>query len=210
MSQFNENAKWRYATKKYDPSRKINAADVATLKEAIRLSASSFGLQPYTVFWIENPELRTKLVPASWGQQQVVDASHLVVFANEINLGTTQIDAYFENVIQTRNVTMESIQGYANFVKKTIEEIPPATRNSWTAKQTYIALTNLMNAAAELKIDSTPIEGFDPVQYNAILGLNEKNLNAALVCTLGYRHPEDATQHLEKVRKAENELFITL
>ena len=202
MSQFNENAKWRYATKKYDATRKVSAADLATLREAINLSASSYGLQPYKVIFVENPELRAKLQPASWGQSQVVDASHLVVFANELNLGNDQIDAYFENLTQTRGIALENVQGYVDFMKGAINNIPMEIRNVWTA--------NLMNAAAELKIDTTPMEGFDPQQYNEILGLNDKNLNAAVVCAIGYRHAEDDTQHYAKVRKAENDLFVTL
>lgn len=210
MNSFIENAQWRYATKKYDPTRKISAADLAVLKEAISLSASSYGLQPYKVIFVENPELRAQLQPASWGQSQIVEASHLVVFANELNLGDAQIDAYFENLIQTRGISMENVQGYADFMKASIQKIPLEVRNVWTAKQTYIALSNLMNAAAELKIDTTPMEGFEPKLYNEILGLNERNLNAALVCTIGYRHPDDTTQHYAKVRKSESNLFESL
>ena len=210
MNSFIENAQWRYATKKYDPTRKISAADLAILKEAISLSASSYGLQPYKVIFVENPELRAQLQPASWGQSQIVEASHLVVFANELNLGDAQIDAYFENLIQTRGISMENVQGYADFMKASIQKIPLEVRNVWTAKQTYIALSNLMNAAAELKIDTTPMEGFEPKSYNEILGLNERNLNAALVCAIGYRHPDDATQHYAKVRKSESNLFESL
>lgn len=210
MNSFIENAQWRYATKKYDTTRKISAADLAILKEAISLSASSYGLQPYKVIFVENPELRAQLQPASWGQSQIVEASHLVVFANELNLGDAQIDAYFENLIQTRGISMENVQGYADFMKASIQKIPLEVRNVWTAKQTYIALSNLMNAAAELKIDTTPMEGFEPKLYNEILGLNERNLNAALVCAIGYRHPDDATQHYAKVRKSESNLFESL
>lgn len=210
MSEFNQNARWRYATKKYDATCKVSDADIATLKEAINLSASSYGLQPYKVIFVENPTLRAQLQPASWGQSQVVDASHLVVFANELNLGNDQIDAYFENMVQTRGIALSDVQGYMDFMKNTINGIPEEARNVWTAKQTYIALSNLMNAAAELKIDTTPMEGFDAQQYNQILGLSERNLNAAVVCAIGYRHSDDATQHAPKVRKSESQLFETL
>jgi nitroreductase len=210
MSEFNQNARWRYATKKYDTTRKVSDADIATLKDAINLSASSYGLQPYKVIFVENRALRAQLQPASWGQSQIVDASHLVVFANELNLGNDQIDAYFENMVQTRGIALSDIQGYMDFMKNTINSIPEEARNVWTAKQTYIALSNLMNAAAELKIDTTPMEGFDAQQYNQILGLNERNLNAAVVCAIGYRHNDDATQHAPKVRKSESLLFETL
>ncbi len=210
MSNFNQDANWRYATKKFDATKKISDQDLATLKESIRLSASSYGLQPYRVIIVENPELRAKLQPASWGQSQVVDASHLIVFANETNLGEKQIDDYFKNLIETRGIPMEAVQGYADFMKSNIVSLPLEVRNIWTSKQTYIALGNLLNAAAELKIDVTPMEGFVPDQYNEILGLTELGLNASLVATIGYRAQDDDTQHYAKVRKSNEDLFLTL
>jgi nitroreductase len=210
MSQFIENANWRYATKKFDATKKVSKEDLDNLKEAIRLSASSYGLQPYKVIFVENPELRAKLQPVSWGQTQIVDASHLLVFANEINLGELQINAYFDNLTQTRGIEMEAVQGYADFMKSKITTLPEDLRNTWTSKQTYLALGNLLNAAAELKIDVTPIEGFEPAAYDDILGLKAMGLHASLVATIGYRHEEDATQHYVKVRKSNTELFLTL
>ncbi|RAR70795.1 NAD(P)H-dependent oxidoreductase [Flavobacterium aciduliphilum] len=210
MSQFNENAKWRYATKKYDATKKVSEADLATLKEAIRFSASSFGLQLYKVLIVENPEVRAQLQPASWGQTQIVDASHLLVFANQTTVTEADVDAYINNVAATRNMPLESLTGYGDYMKGAIANMPEEVKPIWTAKQTYIALSNLMNAAAELKIDVTPMEGFVPAQYNEILGLDILNLNAALVAAVGYRHEEDATQHYAKVRKSNDDLFITL
>lgn len=210
MNTFLENQNWRYATKKFDPSKKIAAKDIVILKEAIRLSSSSYGLQPYKIIIVENPELRAQLKPAAWGQSQIVDASHIVVFANELNYGESGIDDYFKNVSQTREVPVESMQGYMDFMKATITALSDNDRNIWSAKQTYLALGNLMNAAAELRIDVTPMEGFVPEQVNEILGLNELGLNATLIATLGYRHEEDATQYFKKVRKSNEELFITL
>ena len=210
MNNFNENAKWRYATKKFDASKKISETDLDFLKESIQLSSSSYGLQPYKVIVVENTEVRAQLQPASWGQSQIVDASHLLVFANELNVGDTQIDAYFQNLITTRNIPLEAVQGYADFMKTNINALPEAKRNTWTSKQTYLALANLMCAAAELKIDVTPMEGFVPEQYNEILGLDKLGLNAALVATIGYRHQDDETQHYAKVRKPISDLFITL
>ncbi len=210
MSNFIENANWRYATKKFDTTKKVSEKDLATLKEAIRLSASSFGLQPYKVILVENPELRAKLQSASWGQAQIVEASHLVVFANITNFGEQHVDEYFDNLTTTREIQMEAVQGYKDFVKNFINTLPVDVKNVWTSKQTYIALSNLLNAAAELKIDVTPMEGFEPQKYNEILGLDELGLNASLVATIGYRHEEDGLQHLKKVRKSEKELFLTL
>lgn len=210
MSNFIKNANWRYATKKFDASKKVTTDDLETLKEAIRLSASSYGLQPYQVLIIENQEIRQQLQPASWGQTQIVDASFLIVFANITNIGEEHIDAYFNNLTETRGVPQEAIQGYKDFMKSNITTLPLDVRNTWTSKQTYIALGNLLNAAAELKIDVTPMEGFVPEKYNEILGLTEKNLNASVVATVGYRHEEDATQFYAKVRKSNEELFINL
>lgn len=210
MSNFIQDANWRYATKKFDATKKVSAEDLATLKEAIRLSSSSYGLQPYKVLIIENPELRAQLQPVSWGQTQIVDASHLIVFANITNIGETEIDAYFKNLTETRNIPMEALQSYADFMKSKITSLSEEARNIWTSKQTYLALGNLLNAAAELKIDVTPMEGFEPEQYNEILGLKKLGLNASLVAPIGYRHEEDATQHYVKVRKSNEELFLNL
>jgi len=210
MSKFLENQNWRYATKKFDTIKKITDADLAFLKEAIRLSTSSYGLQPYRVFIVENPELRAKLVGASYGQAQVADASHLLVFANELNFGEAGIDQLATTICKTREIPLEAIQGYVDYMKGNITGLPEEVRNIWTAKQTYLALGNLLNAAAELHIDVTPMEGFVPAQVNEILGLDQLGLNATLLAPIGYRHEEDATQHYKKVRKSNEELFITL
>lgn len=210
MSNFITNANWRYATKKFDTTKKVSNEDLETLKEAIRLSASSYGLQPYKVFIINNPEIRAQLLPAAWGQSQIVDASQLIVFANYSNFGEAEIDSYFQNLIKIRKIPMEAVQGYADFMKSKITELSEEARNTWTAKQTYIALGNLLNAAAELKIDVTPLEGFESDKFNEILGLNKLGLNASVLATIGYRHEEDATQHYVKVRKPNEELFVNL
>jgi nitroreductase len=210
MSQFNENAKWRYATKKFDTTKKVSDNDLATLKEAIQLSASSFGLQLYKVIIVENPEIRAQLQPASWGQTQIVDASHLLVFANQTKFDDTDVDAYISNATKTRNLPEGSLSGFGDYMKGALANMPEDLRPNWTAKQTYIALSNLLNAAAELKIDVTPIEGFIPTQYNEILGLDKLNLNAVVVAAVGYRNIEDDTQHYAKVRKSNENLFLTL
>jgi len=210
MSNFLNNQNWRYATKKFDATKKVSAEDLNTLKEAIRLSSSSYGLQPYKVLIIENPELRAQLQPAAWGQSQIVDASHLFIFANETNIGDEAIDDFLNAISVERETPLESLAGYGDFMKSKISTLEPAVKNIWTSKQTYLALGNLLNAAAELKIDVTPMEGFVPAQVNEILGLDKLNLNASLIATVGYRHEEDATQFYKKVRKSQEDLFITL
>jgi nitroreductase len=210
MSNFLTDANWRYATKKFDATKKVSNEDIDFLKEAIRLSASSYGLQPYKVIFVENPEVRAQLQPAAWGQSQIVDAAHLLVFANITDFGNTEIDAYINNVAVTRGLPIDALQGYSDFMKSKITTLPVENKNVWTSKQTYIALSNLLNAAAELKIDVTPMEGFDADKFNEILGLEALGLNASLVATVGYRHSEDDTQNYAKVRKSNEELFINL
>jgi nitroreductase len=210
MNTFLENQNWRYATKKFDATKKISNQDLETLKEAIQLSASSYGLQPYKVLIIENPEIRTKLQPFSWGQSQIVEASHLFVFTNLIDIQNNHIDEYITNVAMTRGMDVQDLKQYSDFMKSKLVPLPSEAKSTWTSKQTYLAMGNLLNAAAELKIDVTPIEGFEPEKYNDILGLDKLGLNASLVASIGYRHEEDATQHFPKVRKSINELFITI
>jgi nitroreductase len=210
MSNFLNNQNWRYATKKFDATKKVSTEDINTLKEAIRLSSSSYGLQPYKIIVVENPELRAQIQKAAWGQSQIVDASHLFVFANDTKIGDDEIDSFLNAISVTRETPLESLAGYGDFMKSVISPLEPAVKNVWTSKQTYLALGNLLNAAAELKIDVTPMEGFVPAQVNEILGLDKLNLNASLIATVGYRHEEDATQFYKKVRKSQEDLFITL
>ncbi|MBR9853431.1 MAG: NAD(P)H-dependent oxidoreductase [Algicola sp.] len=207
MSNVIEHRTWRYATKKFDATKKVSDNDLETLLEATRLSASSYGLQPYHIYVITDTELREKLKPVSWGQSQISDASHIFVFANATNFGDELVDDYLTNVSKTRNIPAEGLKGYSDFMKSKLIDLPAETKNHWTARQAYIAFGNLMQAAAELKIDTCPIEGFESDKYNEILGLSEKNLNAAVVLAVGYRSEEDETQHLAKVRKSNKELF---
>lgn len=210
MSTFIENQNWRYATKKFNSEKKISNSDLEILKEAIQLSSSSYGLQPYKVLIIENEEIRKQLQPASWGQSQITEASHLFVFASVTNVDAEYITRYAENMAKTRNIPFDSVKGYADFMIGNITTLTPEKQIIWAQKQAYLALGNLLNAAAELKIDVTPMEGFLPEQYNEILGLKEKGLHATLVATIGYRHEEDETQHYAKVRKPITELFETI
>ena len=210
MSSFLENQNWRYATKQFDAAKKISAADLETLKEAVRLSASSYGLQPYKVIIVESAELKEKLKPAAYNQSQITDASYLFIFANDIDLGGHSVDNYINNISAVRGVPADALAGFSDMMKGMISGLPVDAKNTWTAKQTYLALGNLLNAAAELKIDATPMEGFNAAAFNEILGLDKLGLNASVIAPVGYRHDEDTAQHFKKVRKSHEELFITL
>ena len=210
MSTFLESLNWRYATKRFDAAKKISDADLNTLKEAVRLSASSYGLQPYKVVIVENPELREKLKAAAYGQTQITDASHLFIFASDVALDAASVDQYIANISKTRGVPVDALGGFSDMMKNVVGNLSGDAKNTWTAKQTYIALGTLLAAAADLKIDATPMEGFNPAAFNEILGFDKLGLNASVIATVGYRHTEDDTQHYKKVRKSHEELFITI
>ncbi|WP_374173673.1 NAD(P)H-dependent oxidoreductase [Flavobacterium tructae] len=210
MSTLLDNLNWRYATKKFDATKKISSQDLNTLKEAVRLSASSYGLQPYKVIIVENPEIREKLKAAAYGQTQITDASQIFIFANDLNLGADSVDAYINTISETRGVPADALGGFSDMMKGTISNLSVEAKNIWTAKQTYIALGTLLTAASELKIDATPMEGFNAAAFNEILGFDKLGLNASVIATVGYRHDEDETQHYKKVRKSHENLFITI
>ena len=202
-----ENAKWRYATKKFDTTKKINNEDLEKLKDAVQLSASSYGLQLYKVLIIENKELREKLQPASLGQSQITEASHLFVLCNYNQVNDEHIDDFMKLKAETQGLKVEYLRGYGDFIKLKMSERTKEEQAIWTAKQTYIALGNLLEASAELHIDTCPMEGFEADKYDEILNLSEKGLEAAVVCAIGYRSEEDGTQHQTKVRKSKDDLF---
>ncbi|HEU4497380.1 MAG TPA: NAD(P)H-dependent oxidoreductase [Flavobacterium sp.] len=210
MSNLLESLNWRYATKKYDASKKIAPSDLETLKEATKLSVSSMGLQPYKVIIVENPELRAKLLPAAFSQSAIIEASHLFVFAIEKNVGERHIEDYMQNISTTRQVPLESLSGFRGMIHGFIGSLDEPSKNDWAKRQAYIALSTLINTAASLKIDATPMEGFDPQKFDEILGLDKLGLGTAVIATVGYRHAEDATQHYKKVRKSNENLFINL
>ena len=207
MNNIIENRTWRYATKKFDSTKKISDEDFELLLESVRLSASSYGLQPYHIFVVSDQEIREKLKPVSWGQSQITDASHLLVLANQTDFGGELVDDYLVNLSEIRNIPIEELKDYSDFAKSKLVDLPKNIKNNWAAKQVYIALGNLMQAAAELKIDTCPMEGFEAEAYDKILGLTEKGLTATVVIPVGYRSDEDETQHLAKVRKSNKELF---
>ena len=207
MSKVIEDLKWRYATKQFDASRKISSEDFAIIKESLQLVPSSYGLQPLKYIIVESKELRKKLVPASYGQKQVQEASHLIVICSSQKMDEKQIDEYLENVVKTRNVDIATTEGYGNFMKQTISKMSEHEIKSWNDKQAYIALGQLLHTCANLRIDATPMEGFDANQYAEILGINTEEYKVTLVCPIGYRHNDDEAQHVQKVRKSLDDLF---
>lgn len=209
MTELLENLKWRYAAKKMDATKEVSQEKVDYILEAIRLTASSSGLQPYEVFVVSNPEIRKQIVPHAWNQEQITDGSHLLVFAAWDNYTEERINTMFDLVNEKRGFTSEGWENYRQMLLNTYPQRDAQTNFEHAARQAYIGLGSALIAAAELKVDSTPMEGFVPDEVDAILGLKEKGLKSVLLLPLGYREAEgDWLVNLEKVRRS-TEDFIT-
>jgi nitroreductase len=164
-------------------------------------------LQPFKVIEITNPELREELKAISWNQSQITDASHLFVFCNVVEVKESDVDEMMELKSKINHIPLEKVKGYGTFVKGKLKEKSSVELFHWSAKQTYLALSNALNACAALQIDCTPMEGFEVDAVNEKLGLSEKNLNACVFLAVGYRHSEDTAQKNHKVRKPLESLF---
>ena len=193
--------RWRYATKKFDATRKISDADWRTLEEALVLTPSAFGLQPWKFLVITDPQIREAMVPVSWGQRQVADSSHYVVFAIKKELKVEDVDLFIQRISDVRQVGLETLAGYRQLINGTvIDGTETAHVRAWIHRQAYIALGNFMTSAALLGIDTCPMEGFAPEKYDEILGLAERGLTAGVACAAGYRAADDKYAELPKVR----------
>ena len=207
ISQLN----WRSATKQFDPQRKISPKDWATLEEALILTPSSFGLQPWKFVVVTDQAIREKLVAASWGQRQIADASHLVVFAIKKNLCEQDVDNHLKRVAEVRGVPRESLAPYREMmVGSIVKGLDETKRAAWSAKQVYIALGNFLTSAALLGIDACPMEGIEPAKYDEILGLTKHGLTAVVVATAGYRAATCAYSKAKKVRFPKEEVVLQI
>jgi nitroreductase len=199
---------WRYATKQFDPARKINAQDWATLEDALLLTPSSGGLQPWKFIVVTDPAVRAKLSPASYGQPQITNASHLVVFAAKQSFGEADVDAFISRAAATRGVSVESLTPFRDMlVGGIVRAMDEPGRDAWARNQAYIALGNLLTSAALLGIDACPMEGFDRAQYDEILGLKAQGYASAVIATVGYRAATDQYAGAPKVRFPREQVF---
>ncbi len=198
---------WRYATKKFDASRPLSAGEWAPLEAALVLAPSSYGLQPYKFVVVTDPALRAQLQPASYGQSQITDCSHVVVFAARLDVTDQDVEHYMARITEVRGVERAHLDGYANVIKGDLVNGPRhAVAREWCARQAYIALGQLMTVAALASIDVCPMEGFSPDKYNEILGLPAQGFSAVVVATVGHRAPDDGAASLPKVRFPAGEL----
>jgi nitroreductase len=207
--QLIEALEWRYACKKFDTDKRISDTDLDTILDSIQLTPSSYGLQPIKVLLIETKELREQIKPIAWNQAQVVDASHLLVFCHYTALSESYVDQHVSLMANTRNLPIEKLQAFGTHVKSSIATMDADHVNQWTGKQTYIALGQVLLSCALLKIDATPMEGFDRKALDELLDLSKDGLSASLLCPIGYRHAEDPYITLKKVRKTKDALFET-
>jgi nitroreductase len=193
--------RWRYAVKKFDPAKKIPAPLWDALEDALTLTPSSYGLQPWKFFVVDDAELRAKLRAASYGQSQITDADKLVVLAMPKDLSAEDVDRFVARIAEVRQVSAESLAGYRQTMIG-VANRPPADRDAWAARQIYIALGNFLTSAAALGVDACPMEGLEPAKYDDILGLAGKGYKTLVAVTAGYRSAEDKYAQSIKVRFA--------
>ncbi|PKM17597.1 MAG: NAD(P)H-dependent oxidoreductase [Gammaproteobacteria bacterium HGW-Gammaproteobacteria-15] len=209
MSDVISNLTWRYATKKYNPGKVVTQDKVDLILEAIRLTATSSGLQPYEVLVVTNPALREQIKPHAWNQSQITDSSHLLVFAAWDNYTAERINQMFDLTNDIRGFKNEGWENYRAMLLSTYPQRDAETNFQHAARQAYIGLGSALIAAAELKVDSTPIEGFDPAKVDEILNLKQKGLRSVVLMPLGYRADDgDWLVNLTKVRRS-REQFVT-
>jgi nitroreductase len=198
----------RYATKVFDPTKKVSEADMEKLLEAIRLSASSYGLQPYKILVVEDPKIRTELRKFAWDQSQITDASALLVFAADVETNAKSVDEFVDLISQTRNIPKDALSGYGDMMKGSIQGQTPEQIETWVSKQAYIALGFGLVTAAVLDLDACPMEGFSPADFDRVLDINKLGLKSKVIMAVGYRSKDDHYQDLAKVRQKSEELFI--
>ncbi len=205
-----QDLKWRYAVKKFDPTRKLTDEQIEVLKEAFCLTATSYGLQPISLVVVKNEDLQRQLVAHSFDQQQVAAASHVLVICIQQNIDQQYISDYYNLIKKVRGVGDDVLDPFkdalvADFSKKEVSEI-----QAWSRNQAYLAMGNLLTVCAVEKIDSCPMEGFDPEAYDKLLSLKERGLASVLVLPVGYRAEDDQFSSFKKVRKDTNDSIIEI
>ncbi len=202
---------WRYATKKYDPTKKVAQEDLDKILEAARMAPSSSGLQQFRVIVITNQELKEKIVPVAWGQQIVADSSHLLVFAGWDRYTDERIDKTFDKMNTLRGLPLDSTDEYKNRLKGQLASFTEEQQAAHAAKQAYIAFGLAIAQAAELGVDATPMEGFSNAELDELLGLDKLGLKSAVMLPLGYRMEEqDWLLKLKKFTLPKEEFLIEL
>lgn len=198
---------WRYATKVFDATKKIPAATWATLEQSLVLTPTSYGLQPYRFLIVQSPAIRAALLPQSWGQKQVVDCSHYVVFVARTEMKDADVDKLIQRTTDVRQLPANALEAYRGMMLSDVVNGPRGkAAHEWAARQAYIALGNLMTCAAVLDVDACPMEGLVPAEYDKILKLEGSGYKTVVACALGYRAAADKYATLPKVRYETSDL----
>ncbi|WP_034044997.1 NAD(P)H-dependent oxidoreductase [Wocania ichthyoenteri] len=201
---------WRYATKKFDTNKKLSKEKLNIIKQAFNLTATSFGLQTISLVIVENKDLRATLVPHSYNQKQVLDASHLLVICIQGNIENTDVNNYYKNIKTIRNTPDSILEPYRKDLEHKMHNMSIKQRQQWSTNQAYIALGNLMTICAIENIDSCPMEGFVSKKYDSILKLKDNGLKSVLLLPVGYRAKDDMFSTFKKVRKSIKETIIEI
>ena len=201
---------WRYATKVYDPAKKLSTDQENLILESLRLSASSFGLQPWKFIVVRDVAKREELKKAAWNQNQVTDASLFVVLATPKNIDATLVSTFIDSVAEIQSVDRTKLAGYEGMINVSITAKGEAGAREWAARQAYIAMGTALLAAAENAIDATPMEGFDPAQFDAILGLGTIGFESRAALAFGFRSDTDTHAHDAKVRFSKEKVFLEI
>jgi nitroreductase len=203
-----EQLKWRYATKKFDPAKKIAPDLWAKLEAAAIHAPSSYGLQPWKFVVVTDPAVRQKLHPVSWNQSQVLDCSHLIVFAAKNPPTPADVDAYMADISKVRGAPLAALDGYKGMILGSLSRMDAAAAHRWAARQVYIALGVFLTACALAEVDACPMEGFQGDKYDEILGLKEKGLASVVMAAVGYRAADDEYATHAKVRFDASDVVI--
>ncbi|NVK52714.1 MAG: NAD(P)H-dependent oxidoreductase [Flavobacteriaceae bacterium] len=205
-----ESLQWRYATKKFNDTKFLTEEQLQILKEAFNYTASSYGMQPIQLVVIKNKEIQQQLVAHSYNQQQVVQASHLLVICIQEQLTSKDAEAYFNLVKEIRNTPDSILNPFKEYLMNKINQSSEDELTQWMRNQAYIALGNLMTVAAIEKIDACPMEGFIPEKYDEVLNLQQHNLKSVLVLPVGFRAEDDFMKDLPKVRKNTEDVVLEI
>lgn len=205
-----EQLEWRYAVKRFDPDRKVSKKHLTRLKHAFNLTATSYGLQPVRLVVVSNGELQKRLMAHTFGQRQIVEASHILVFCAERDVDAGYITKYFERVKQVRDTDETILAPYRASLIREFEAMSPTAILEWAKNQVYLALGNMLTVCAVEGIDSCPMEGFEPQAYDELLDLAPLGLTSVLVLPIGYRAKDDMFSDFSKVRRPLDESVIDI
>ena len=208
MTNITEAMKWRYATKKFDIDRKVDDQTFDMLLEALRLSPSSYGLQPWKFIIVRNKELREKISIVAHGQPQITEASHLVIFAVKKIIDDKLVDDYINFVSKERSVDISKLDGLSSMIKGSFSGKTDVELKSWATHQVYLAMGVLLTSCAFSSIDACPMEGFDSLKVDEILGLSDLDLESRSIIAVGFRSKDDSSVLYKKVRFHKEEVFV--